>query len=222
MLYGLTKKVLAPLLRCVFRPRVEGLENIPATGRVILASNHLSVIDSLIIPLVVPRRVSILAKAEYFEATSVGGRLRKWFLGSLGHIPVRRGDGRAARNALDQAEQVLRDGGAFAIYPEGTRSSDGRMYRGRTGVGRLALSTGAPVVPVALSGTDQMQPIGRRLPRIRPVTVRFGPALDFSRYDGMATSVPIQRSVTDEVVYRIIELSGQEYVDSYHRQADAA
>ncbi|AOS62478.1 lysophospholipid acyltransferase family protein [Actinoalloteichus hymeniacidonis] len=219
MLYGLTKNVVGPLARLVFRPSIEGLENIPKSGPVILASNHLSVVDSLVIPLVLPRRVAILAKAEYFEGKTVRGRLLRWFLGSLGHIPVRRGHGRAAKDALQQAERVLLSGGAFAIYPEGTRSTDGRMYRGRTGVGRLALNTGAPVVPIALSGTEDVQPIGRRFPRIRPITVRFGPAMDFSRYDGMATSLPIQRAVTDEVVYRILELSGAEYVDSYRQAA---
>jgi 1-acyl-sn-glycerol-3-phosphate acyltransferase len=222
MLYTVMKRVVAPTARLVYRPRVEGLENVPATGPVILAPNHLSFIDSIVIPMVVPRRVSFLAKAEYFDGKGVKGALSRYFFGSLGHVPVRRGLGRAARASLDTAKAVLDAGGAFAIYPEGTRSLDGRLHRGRTGVARLALESGAPVVPVGLVGTDQVQPVDAKLPRIRPVTIRFGEPLRFDRYAGLHDSLPVLRSVTDEVVYRILELSGQEYVDSYQGSAKAA
>ncbi|MEV0681856.1 lysophospholipid acyltransferase family protein [Actinosynnema sp. NPDC050436] len=215
MLYTVMKRVVAPTARLVWRPKVEGLENIPTTGPVILAPNHLSFIDSIVIPMVVPRRVSFLAKAEYFEGTGVRGALSRYFFGSLGHVPVRRGIGRAARASLDTAAAILAAGGAFAIYPEGTRSLDGRLHRGRTGVARMALESGAPVVPVGLVGTDQVQPVDAKLPRIRPVTIRFGKPLDFSRYAGMHESLPVLRSVTDEIVYRILDLSGQDYVDRY-------
>ncbi|RKT53281.1 lysophospholipid acyltransferase family protein [Saccharothrix australiensis] len=222
MLYTVMKRVVAPTARLVWRPEVEGLANVPADGPVILAPNHLSFIDSIVIPMVVPRRVSFLAKAEYFEGTGVKGALSRYFFGSLGHVPVRRGIGRAARASLDTAAEILAGGGAFAIYPEGTRSLDGRLHRGRTGVARMALESGAPVVPVGLIGTDQVQPVDAKLPRIRPVTIRFGKPLDFSRYTGMHESLPVLRSVTDEVVYRILELSGQEYVDSYQGSDKAA
>ncbi|MEU4802527.1 lysophospholipid acyltransferase family protein [Actinosynnema sp. NPDC023587] len=215
MLYTVMKRVVAPTAKLVWRPTVEGLANIPRTGPVILAPNHLSFIDSIVIPVVVPRRVSFLAKAEYFEGTGVKGALSRYFFGALGHVPVRRGIGRAARASLDTAAEILAAGGAFAIYPEGTRSLDGHLHRGRTGVARMALESGAPVVPVGLIGTDQVQPVDAKLPRIRPVTIRFGEPLDFSRYAGMHESLPVLRSVTDEIVYRILDLSGQDYVDRY-------
>ncbi|MBW4721670.1 lysophospholipid acyltransferase family protein [Saccharothrix obliqua] len=222
MLYTVMKRVVAPTARMVWRPTVEGLENVPTTGPVILAPNHLSFIDSIVIPMVVPRRVSFLAKAEYFEGTGVKGALSRYFFGSLGHVPVRRGIGRAARASLDTAAEILAGGGAFAIYPEGTRSLDGHLHRGRTGVARMALESGAPVVPVGLIGTDKVQPVDAKLPRIRPITIRFGKPLDFSRYAGMHESLPVLRSVTDEIVYRILDLSGQDYVDSYQASKDAA
>ncbi|MFT7837319.1 lysophospholipid acyltransferase family protein [Saccharothrix sp. BKS2] len=221
MLYTVMKRVVAPTARLVYRPSVEGLENLPATGPVILAPNHLSFIDSVVIPVVVPRRVSFLAKAEYFDGKGVKGALSRYFFGSLGHVPVRRGAGRAARASLDTARAVLDAGGAFAIYPEGTRSLDGRLHRGRTGVARLALESGAPVVPVGLVGTDEVQPVDARLPRVRPVTIRFGEPLRFERYAGLQDSLPVLRAVTDEIVYRILELSGQEYVDRYQNTAAA-
>ncbi|MBY8852606.1 1-acyl-sn-glycerol-3-phosphate acyltransferase, partial [Saccharothrix sp. MB29] len=191
MLYTVMKRVVAPTARMVYRPRVEGLGNVPAEGPVILAPNHLSFIDSIVIPMVVPRRVSFLAKAEYFEGSGLKGALSRYFFGSLGHVPVRRGIGRAARASLDTAKEILDGGGAFAIYPEGTRSLDGRLHRGRTGVARMALESGAPVVPVGIIGTDQVQPVDAKLPRIRPVTIRFGRPLNFDRYAGMHESLPV-------------------------------
>ncbi|MCG8926599.1 1-acyl-sn-glycerol-3-phosphate acyltransferase [Lentzea sp. CC55] len=217
LLYPVMKHVVARTARLVYRPVVDGLENIPTDGPVILAANHLSFIDSVVIPMVVPRRVSFLAKAEYFTGTGLKGSLSRWFFSSLGHVPVHRGKGRDARAALDTAAEILARGDAFAIYPEGTRSLDGMLHRGRTGVARMALESGAPVVPVGIIGTDKVQPVGSRFPKIVPVTVRFGEPLDFSRYDGMQDSLPVLRSVTDEIIYRILDLSGQEYVDAYQK-----
>lgn len=222
MLYRMLRATLALLARVVFRPRVEGLDKVPGTGPVILASNHLSFIDSVVIPLVVPRQVTFLSKEEYFVGRSPKKRLVATFLTAFGHVPVRRGEARAGVAALDVAGAVLARGGAFAIYPEGTRSLDLRLYRGHTGVAQLALTSGAPVVPVALTGTDRLQPVGKKLPRPHRVTVRFGTPLDFSRYQGLTNSQPIRRSVTDEIMYAIMELSGQEYVDRYHKRPDAA
>ena len=214
-------RVVSPIARMVYRPTVEGLENIPGTGPVILAANHLSFVDSMIIPIVVPRRVYFLAKAEYFEGTGFRGALSRWFFTGMGNIPVRRGQGRSARDSLDTVIKVLEDGEAFGIYPEGTRSLDGMLHRGRTGVARIALESGAPVVPIGLVGTDKVMAVGRKLPRIVKVTVRFGKPLDFSRYAGMQDSLPVLRSVTDQIVYNILELSGQDYVDNYQASAAA-
>ncbi|MDX3663783.1 lysophospholipid acyltransferase family protein [Streptomyces sp. ID05-26A] len=221
-LYPVMKHVVARTARLVYRPVVDGLENIPTDGPVILAANHLSFIDSVVIPMVVPRRVSFLAKAEYFTGTGLKGSLSRRFFSSLGHVPVHRGKGRDARAALDTAAEILARGDAFAIYPEGTRSLDGMLHRGRTGVARMALESGAPVIPVGIIGTDKVQPVGSRFPKIVPVTVRFGEPLDFSRYDGMQDSLPVLRSVTDEIIYRILDLSGQEYVDAYQKTPEKA
>ena len=222
MLYTVMSRVVSPVARALYRPKVEGLEHIPTSGPVILAANHLSFVDSMIIPIVVPRRVFFLAKAEYFEGTGFRGAMSRWFFTSMGNIPVRRGQGRSARDSLDTAIKVLRDGGAFGIYPEGTRSLDGMLHRGRTGVARIALESGAPVIPIGLVGTDKVMAVGRKLPKIVPVTVRFGKPLDFARYQGMQDSLPVLRSVTDQIVYNILELSGQDYVDNYQASATAA
>jgi 1-acyl-sn-glycerol-3-phosphate acyltransferase len=214
--------VVAPAAKIVYRPTVEGLANVPVEGPVILAGNHLSFVDSVVIPVVAGRPVAFLAKSEYFIGRRPGQRLVGALLGALGHVPVERGKGRAALAALDVAVEVLNAGGAFGIYPEGTRSLDGRLHRGHTGVAQLALTTGAPVVPVALIGTDRMMPVGARIPRPRPITVRFGEPLRFDRYAGLADSAPVRRSVTDEIMYAILDLSGQEYVDQYHQRPTAA
>lgn len=221
MLYATTKRLVGSLAKAAYRPEVAGVEHVPNEGPVILAANHLAIADSFVVPMVVPRRVSFLAKAEYFQGSGVRGGLQRWMFSSLGAIPVERGRGRAAMEALDQAERVLRGGGAFGIHPEGSRSSDGRLHRGRTGVARLALSTQAPVVPVALSGTDELLPPGAKIPRRRPVSVRFGEPLSFRRYAGMEKSLPVLRSVTDEVMYAISELSDQEYADNYQKPGAA-
>jgi 1-acyl-sn-glycerol-3-phosphate acyltransferase len=189
---------------------------------VIIAVNHLSAVDSFLVPLLVPRRVVFLAKAEYFTGTGLKNRSIAWWFRALGAIPVQRGRGRAARESLDTAARVLADGGAFGIHPEGTRSRDGRLHRGKIGVARLALECGVPVVPVALTGTDKLLPVGATLLRPRRFTAVFGAALDFSRYAGTHDSPPILRAVTDEIMYAIMELSQQEYIDSYEKSPMAA
>jgi 1-acyl-sn-glycerol-3-phosphate acyltransferase len=223
VLYWLLKHVvLGPLLKLVFRPRVEGLDNVPRTGPVILASNHLSFSDSIFTPLVVKRRVTFVAKAEYFTGTGLKGRLTRMFFVGTGTIPVDRSGGQAAQAALDTQLRVLRAGNIAGIYPEGTRSPDGRLYRGKTGVARLALQSGAPVVPVAQLNTDEIQPTGRLIPRIRRVHIRIGKPLDFSRYAGRLGDRPAERAVTDEIMYELMELSGREYVDVYAQSLKTA
>ena len=218
MLYPVTRFVLVPLAHAIYRPRVEGRHNVPKRGGVILASNHLSFIDSVVIPLTAPRKVVFLAKAEYFTGKGLRGALsRAWFT-ALGMIPVERGDHRAAQYSLDAALEVLRQGEAFGIYPEGTRSRDGRLYRGRTGVAWLALTAGVPVVPVALEGTQRLQPVGSKLPRPVRVTVRFGEPLHFAdRYAGVPQGRD-RREVTDEIMAAIHALSGQELAGTYNER----
>ncbi|SCF02619.1 1-acyl-sn-glycerol-3-phosphate acyltransferase [Micromonospora purpureochromogenes] len=207
--------ILGPLLRLIFRPRVEGLHHVPETGPVILASNHLSFSDSIFTPLIVPRKVTFVAKAEYFTGKGIKGWLTKAFFAGTGCIPVDRSGGRAAQAALNTQLTVLRGGGVAGIYPEGTRSPDGRLYRGKTGVARLALESGAPVVPVAMLNLDEIQPPGKLIPKIARVRIRFGPPLDFSRYAGLAGDRFVERAVTDEIMYELMELSGREYIDMY-------
>lgn len=222
VLHLLIRYVLAPLARLVYRPIVEGADRVPTTGPLIIAANHLSAVDTAVIPLVTPRPVAFLGKAEYFQGKGIKGRFMKNFLSALGYVPVDRDNAHAALSALTAATKVLESGGAFGIYPEGTRSRDGRLHRGRTGVAQLALTTGAPVVPVALFGTEKLLPMGKLVPRLRRITVRFGEPLDFSRYAGLEKSPAVRRSVTDEIMYGILELSGQEYVDSYHKRPGEA
>ncbi|RCV50914.1 lysophospholipid acyltransferase family protein [Marinitenerispora sediminis] len=216
MLYGTLRGIGSVAGRVLYRPAIEGLENVPAHGPVILASNHLSFADSVVIPLVVPRRVRFLAKTEYFDSPGVKGRLSRLAFSSLGALPVKRGAGRDAMTALEAGLSVLRAGEAFGIYPEGTRSRDGRLYRGRTGVGHLALASGAPVVPVALFGTEHIQPVGARMPRLHPIRVRFGSPLDFSEGYGHLRPGQARRLVTDEVMAAIHALSGQARADHYN------
>ncbi|GLW64846.1 1-acyl-sn-glycerol-3-phosphate acyltransferase [Actinomadura rubrobrunea] len=221
MFYTFLSRVVAPILRLLFRPQVEGVENVPNYGPLIVASNHLSFIDSFIIPLAIPRPVTYIAKADYFEGRGLKGRFVRWFLTTLGHIPVKRGARRAAMGALEQGVEVLANSGAFAIYPEGTRSPDGRLYRGRTGVGWLVLASGARVLPVGVTGTDKIQPLGASFPRIfgpRP-TVRIGQPMDFSQYRDLPPA-RARRVITDEIVATIQKLSGQEYAGVYNERAD--
>lgn len=215
-MYAVGRLLIAPLARLVARPRIEGRENVPQDGPVIFASNHLSFIDSIAIPVAAPRPVHFLAKSSYFEGSGVGGWLSRIFFTSIGAIPVRRGAGQAALDALDQQRQLLDGGKAVALYPEGTRSLDGRLYKGRTGVAFLALQTGAPVVPVGLVGTDRMMPVGTRKPVWNErVTVRFGAPLDLSVH-GPATSGKARRLATDEIMAAIHGLSGQELAHAYN------
>ncbi|MGA9746793.1 MAG: lysophospholipid acyltransferase family protein [Nocardioides sp.] len=218
MFYGLMHAVIAPLSKAVWRPTVEGTDNVPSHGPVIVASNHLSFADSMVIPIVAPRQVVFLAKEDYFTGTGIkGAAIRAWFQG-LGMIPVDRDDTRAALASLDIALDVLGKGQAFGIYPEGTRSRDGRLYRGRTGVAHLALTSGAPVVPVGVIGTQHIQPVGSRLPRRADVTVRFGQPLRFQdRFDGVPSG-RARRVVTDEIMNAIQRLSGQPFAGVYNER----
>ncbi len=222
----LLKATLGFVMRVLFRPKVEGLDGIPGSGPVILAGNHVTFIDSLFLSLIVERatkrQVYFIAKDEYVKGKGVKGRLMAWFFTTAGMIPVDRDGGHGGVAALMTGRRVLEEGKVFGIYPEGTRSPDGRLYRGRTGIARLTLMTGAPVVPFALIGTDKVQPGGKGMPRIAPVTCRFGEPLDFSRYDGMDRDRYVLRAVTDEVMSEVMRLSGQEYVDVYATKAKAA
>ena len=216
MFYWLLKYVvLGPLLKLLFRPQVDGLRNVPDSGPVILACNHLSFSDSIFTPLVVKRRVTFVAKAEYFTGKGIKGWLMRQFFSNTGTIPVDRSGGKAAQAALNTLLRVLREGGVAGIYPEGTRSPDGRLYRGKTGVARLALESGALVVPVALLNTDEIQPTGRLIPTIKRMKMRFGKPLDFSRYAGSSGDRFVERAVTDEIMYEIMTLCEREYVDVY-------
>lgn len=216
MWYWLSKYVLlGPLLSLLGRPKVEGLEHVPSSGPVILASNHLAVMDSFYLPLVVRRRITFLAKSEYFTGTGVKGWFQRWFFTAVGQVPIDRTDADSARAALTTAKQVLDQGKVLGMYPEGTRSPDGRLYKGKTGLARLALQTGVPVIPVAMIGTNVVNPPGSNMLRFGRVTVRFGEPMDFSRFDGLAGNRFIERAVIDEVIYELMGLSGQEYVDIY-------
>ncbi len=217
MTYQFFKYVLiGPVLRAIWRPWITGLENVPATGPVILASNHLSFSDSFFMPVLQKRRVTFLAKAEYFTTPGIKGRFSRWFMSAVGQVPIDRDDADASRAALTTGVRLLADGAVLGIYPEGTRSPDGRLYRGKTGVARMALASGAVVVPIAMVDTDTIQPTGRRIPKLRPRPgVRVGRALDFSRYEGLAGDRFVERSMTDEIMYELMLLSGQEYVDVY-------
>ncbi|MEU4480831.1 lysophospholipid acyltransferase family protein [Micromonospora sp. NPDC023966] len=214
LLYTIGKLTVAPTLRLAFRPHVEGLEHIPATGGAIFAGNHLSVADELLLGTVVPRHLAFWAKSEYFNGTGVKGVFSKFVLTGLGAIPVERAGGRAALSAFDAAIPVLKAGDLVAIYPEGTRSPDGRLYRGRTGAARLAVAAGVPIIPVGVTGTDKAQPIGTRVPRPgrAEISIRFGKPLDFTGRSDDRTSL---REMTDELMVEIQKLTGQEYVPRY-------
>jgi 1-acyl-sn-glycerol-3-phosphate acyltransferase len=207
--------VLGPLLKLLFRPWVEGDEHIPEEGAAIFASNHLSFSDSIFLPLMVPRRMTFLAKSDYFTGRGVKGRATAAFFRGVGQLPVDRSGGKAGEAALNSGLRVLRRGELLGIYPEGTRSPDGRLYRGRTGVARMALEAGVPVLPVAMIGTDKAQPTGKKLPRIMRIGIRIGRPLSFARYEGMEDDRFVLRSITDEIMYELMLLSGQEYVDEY-------
>jgi 1-acyl-sn-glycerol-3-phosphate acyltransferase len=218
--YWLLKHVLlGPPIKRLFRPRVVGAEHVPATGPAIIASNHISYADWLFMPLVVPRRVTFVAKSDYFAGRGLKGRFQRGFFKGTGQVPIDRSGGSASEGALRAGMKVLQRGELFGIYPEGTRSYDGRLYKGRTGLARLALEARVPVIPCGVIGTDRVAPPGKVIASLASPTVKFGEPLDFSRYDGMERDRLILRAVTDEVMYRIMELSGQEYVDMYSTKA---
>ncbi|MEC4017607.1 lysophospholipid acyltransferase family protein [Streptomyces sp. H27-D2] len=222
MFYQVLKYIiLGPLLRLLFRPRIEGLEHVPAEGAAIVAGNHLSFSDHFLMPAILPRRITFLAKSEYFTGRGLKGRLTAAFFRGAGQIPVDRSGGKASQGALRSGLSVLRKGRLLGIYPEGTRSHDGRLYKGRTGVAAMAITAQVPVVPCAMVGTFEIQPTGRKLPRIQRVTIRFGEPLDFTRYAGMGEERTAVRAVTDEIMYTILKLSGQEYVDRYATEVKA-
>jgi 1-acyl-sn-glycerol-3-phosphate acyltransferase len=216
MFYWFMKNLVAgPLLKTAFRPWVTGHENIPKTGGVIMASNHLSFIDSVFLPLVMDRRISFLAKSDYYTGRGTKSWMIKNFLKATGMIPIDRSGGKASEASLQTGLGVLARGEVLGIYPEGTRSPDGRLYRGRTGVARMILEGGVPVVPVAMIDTEKVMPIGSRLPKVRRIGIVIGKPLDFSRFEGMEGDRFILRSITDEIMYELDRLSGQEYVDVY-------
>ena len=221
MFYWVVKAILTPILRTLFRPWIEGGDHIPSDGGAILASNHLSFSDSIFLPLVVPRRITFLAKADYFTGSGVKGKLTKGFFAGVGQVPIDRSGGKASEAAIRTGQRILGGGSLLGLYPEGTRSPDGRLYRGKTGVARMALEAGVPVIPVAMINTDVVQPTGKKIPKLGRVGIRVGKPLDFSRYKGMEGDRFVLRSITDEIMYELMLLSGQEYVDQYATAAKA-
>ncbi|MGC5583643.1 1-acyl-sn-glycerol-3-phosphate acyltransferase [Ornithinimicrobium sp. W1665] len=216
MFYWILKHiVVGPAVRVVFRPWVEGREHVPASGGAILASNHLSFSDSIFLPLMVDRRVTFPAKEEYFTGPGVKGWLTKQFFTAAGQIPIDRSGGQASMVALEKGLEVLRQGGLFGIYPEGTRSPDGRLYRGKTGMARLAVAADVPIVPCAMIDTDKAQPTGQRIPNVVQVGVRIGRPMHYPQYAGQVENHQALREITDDVMRELQRLSGQDYVDEY-------
>ncbi|CAM4245386.1 lysophospholipid acyltransferase family protein [Nocardiopsis rhodophaea] len=222
MFYWIVKAILGPVLAVLWQPRAEGVENVPRYGPAVLVGNHLSFSDHFFGPLPLPRKITFLAKAEYFTGTGPKGFVSRLFFTGVGQIPIDRSGGKASEAALRTGLRVLRQGKLLGIYPEGTRSPDGKLYRGRTGVARLVLESRAPVIPMAMINVDKIMPPGRTVPKlgIRP-KVKFGKPLDFSRYYGMEKDPRVLRAITDEIMYALMELSGQEYVDRYAQSVKA-
>jgi 1-acyl-sn-glycerol-3-phosphate acyltransferase len=214
--YGILRAFLTPFLMILFRPKVKGLRNVPGNGPVIIASNHLSFSDSIFMPLVVPRKVTFLAKSEYFTSPGPKGLLKKLTFIALGQVPVDRSGGRRSEAALITGLKILAEGKCLGIYPEGTRSPDGRLYKGRTGIARLAIESGAPIIPVAMFNTEKIQPTGTVVPKVMRVEMIFGEPMYF---EGDSTDLPYLRDVTDKIMSTIQALSGQEYVDTYATKA---
>jgi 1-acyl-sn-glycerol-3-phosphate acyltransferase len=216
MFYWFMKHIfIGPPVRAIFRPWSLGLANVPSSGPVIIASNHISFVDSVFIPLLMPRRMVFLAKSEYFRGRGLKGMLTRFFFIAIGMLPMDRSGGKASEASLNTGLEVLNDGGVLGIYPEGTRSPDGNLYRGRTGVARMVLEAGVPVVPVAVVDTNKVMRVGSNRPHVHRVGVIYGKPLDFSRYAGLEGDRFILRSVTDEITYEIARLGGQQYVDVY-------
>jgi 1-acyl-sn-glycerol-3-phosphate acyltransferase len=214
--YGILRAFLTPFLMVLFRPKVKGLRHVPGSGPVIIASNHLSFSDSIFMPLVVPRKVTFLAKSEYFTSPGPKGLLKKLTFIALGQVPVDRSGGRRSEAALITGLKVLAEGKCLGIYPEGTRSPDGRLYKGRTGIARLAIESGAPIIPVAMFNTEKIQPTGTVVPKVMRVEMIFGEPIYF---EGDSTDLQHLRDVTDQIMQTIQALSGQEYVDTYATKA---
>ena len=216
MFYWLMKNVIAgPLLKGIFRPWVTGADNIPAEGGVILASNHLSFVDSVFLPISIDREMVFLAKSEYFTTKGIKGWATKWFMKGTGMLPIDRSGGKASEASLNTGLRVMAEGRVLGIYPEGTRSPDAKLYRGRTGIARMVLESGVPVIPVAMIDTEKIMPIGSKWPKLRRPGIIIGKPLDFSRFQGMEGDRFILRAVTDEIIYELAGLSGQEYDDVY-------
>ena len=216
MAYWIVKGILSPILRLLFKVKVEGMEHVPKDGALIMASNHVSFSDSIFLPLVLKRRITFVAKAEYFDDWKTA-----WFFRAIGQIPIRREGGSASQRALDSARDVLESGGLFGIYPEGTRSPDGRLYKGHTGIARLALQTRTPIIPVAMVGTREAQPIGQVKPNFfMPIVVRFGRPIEVEHLAAQADDRMVLRNITDEVMFELRELSGQDYVNEYAKRKD--
>lgn len=216
MLYWLLKHgLLGPLVQTVFRPQVSGRDNVPAEGAAIVVCNHLSFVDSVFLPLAVPRSMTFLAKSDYFTGTGLKGAVVRWFMKASGQLPIDRSGGKASEASLDTGLAVLAEGKVLGIYPEGTRSPDGELYRGKTGIARMVLQAHVPVIPAAVIGTDEVMPLGAKFPRVRKVRVVIGEPMDFSRFEGMEGDRFVLRSITDEIIYRIGQLSQQSYRDVY-------
>ena len=215
MQYGMSRALAGPFLRLLGRPELTGAEHIPATGGAILASNHLSIVDSIFLPFMVDRPVTFAAKSEYFTGTRPIDRITSAYMRATNQLSVDRAQARAGQDMLEAALGLLRGGALFGIYPEGTRSPDGRLYRGRTGIGWLALNSGLPVIPVAMSGTDRVLPPGHRIPRMAKIRITVGKPLTFESYRDLPSAARQRRAVTDEVMRSIQALSGQEYVPVY-------
>ena len=215
MWFLMSRVLLGPAIKLLSRPRITGMDNVPETGGVILAGNHLAVADSFVVPVIMKRQVFYIGKQEYVTGTGLAGRVKAWFFSGLGMVPVDRSHQSAAAASVDKVVEVVSRGHVFGIYPEGTRSPDGKLYKGRTGVAKVALATGCPVVPVAVIGTDRLNPPGTTMWRPTKVEVRFGEPLDFSRYDGMAGDRWAERAIVDQIMSELARLGGQEYVDTY-------
>jgi 1-acyl-sn-glycerol-3-phosphate acyltransferase len=216
VIYQALKSFLIPILTVLFRPKVTGLRNVPQSGPVIVASNHLSFSDSIFMPLVVPRKVTFLAKSEYFKSPGIKGFIKKITFIALGQVPVDRSGGRRSEAALLTGLELLAEGACIGIYPEGTRSPDGKLYKGRTGIARLAIESGAAVVPVAMFNTAEIQPTGQVVPKVQRVEMIFGEPL---YYKGDTSDLKLLREITDEIMEKIQEISNQEYVDMYASEA---
>ncbi|WP_430593070.1 lysophospholipid acyltransferase family protein [Humidisolicoccus flavus] len=222
MFYWIMKNlIVGPYVKTVFRPWVIGAENIPARGGVIIAGNHLSFIDSVLVPLIMERRIYFLAKADYFTGKGIKGRFVRWFFESAGQLPIDRSGGKASEASLRAGLSVLNKGNVLGIYPEGTRSPDGKLYRGRTGVARMILEAKVPVVPHVMIDSEKIMPTGRRIPKVGRVGIIFGEPMDFSRYYGLASDRFVLRAITDEIMYELKRLGNQEYVDVYATTAKA-